>query len=158
MEFDNQRVIFSTMRIELIATIIFGATFSLAFLDIYKTDFLPLKSYQFALIIVFIFFLVGYVWYGFPHSFFHMETNNSDIIIRYFKITPKFIKAKPKMIVVPKNTYVKYLIEYENYFLWKRKNLILFQKTPKGIVKYPPIHISSLNEDELQKLKSALQY
>ena len=146
------------MRVELIAAIVFGVTFSLSFLDMYKTDFLPLKSYQFALIIFFIFLIAGYLWYGFPHSFFSLETDNKDITIRYFKLTPKFIKPKHKMVVIPKKAYVKYLIEYENYFFWKRRNLILFQKMPKGIVKYPPIHITSLNEDELRKLKSALQY
>jgi len=31
-------------------------------------------------------------------------------------------------------------------------------ETPKGILKYPPIYVTSLNKEEHEKLKLALQY
>jgi len=155
MEFDNNKALYSVMRIELIATILFAGSFSVSFLDIYKTDFLPLKGYQFALIIVLFFVSLSYVWYGLKHTYFSINTNGENILIKYFRITPKFIKPKPKMVQIPKRAFVKYKIE--NSFMGKRKALYLFQRTNKGVVKYPPIYITSLNANELEKLKLALQ-
>ena len=156
MEFDNNRVLYNIMRIELFATIIFASTFSLAFMDIYKSKFLPLEGYQFALLIVLFFIVIGTLWYAQKQSFFSIETGGPDIVIRYFVIKPKFISMKPKMVVIPKNEFYKY--EIETSFLGRRKALILYQKTPKGILKYPPIYVTSLNKEEHEKLKLALQY
>jgi len=156
MEFDNNKALYSVMRIELIGTILFAATFSISFLDVFKTPFLPLEGYQFALLIFVGFITLAYLWYSLQHTYFSINTRGDNILIKYFRITPKFISPKPKMIKIPKTAFVKYKIE--SSFMGKRKALYLFQKTKKGVVKYPPIYITSLNADEIEKLKLALQY
>ena len=156
MEFDNNKYLFKIMTRELYATVLFGGSVPIAFLGVYQNNFLPLENYQYALLIVFLFALFSYLWYGQNNSFFSINTNQNAIIIKYFKILPKFINKKPKMVKIPKSAYVKYSIE-TSYF-GRRKALYLFQNTKKGVVKYPPIYISALNEEEIQKLKLALQY
>jgi len=156
MEFDNNKYLFKIMTRELYATVLFGASVPISFLGIYKNDLLPLENYQYALLIVFLFIAFSYLWYAQNKSFFSINTNGNIIVIKYFKILPKFISRKPKMVKIPKSAYVKYSIE-TSYF-GRRKALYLFQNTKKGVVKYPPIYISALDEDEMQKLKLALQY
>lgn len=156
MEFDNNKALYSVMKIELIATIIFAASFSLSFLDIYKTSFMPWKGWQFAMLIVAVFLVLGFFWYSLNHTYFSLNTTGDSILIKYFRITPKFITPKPKMVKIPKASFVKYTIE--SSFMGKRKALFLFQRTKKGVVKYPPIYITSLNSQEIAKLKTALQY
>jgi len=155
MEFDNNEIVFNIMRKELFATIVFAGAFSLSFLDVYKTDFLPLEGYQFALLIVLFFVFLGYLWYAQKQSFFSIEAGGPNIIIKYFIIMPRFITMKPKMIEIPRSQFHKYKIE--SSFFGRRKALILYQKTNKGVVKYPPIYISSLTKEEMKKLKLALQ-
>ncbi len=155
MNFDNNKALFNVMRVELIASIIFMGTFSISFLDIYKSKTLPLEGYQFALLIATIYFLLALIWYNIKYSYFSIDTTDG-ILIKYFRITPKFITPKPKMIKISKSTYVKYQIKKS--FFGLRTALILFQKTKKGIVSYPPIYISGLNKDEIKKLKTVLQY
>ena len=155
MNFDNNKALFSVMRVELIASIVFMGLFSISFLDIYKTKTLPLEGYQFALLIATIFILLALVWYNIMYSYFSIDTSNG-ILIKYFRITPKFITPKPKMVKISKSTYVKYQIKKS--FFGLRTALILYQRTKKGVVIYPPIYISALNNEEIKKLKTALQY
>ncbi len=155
MTFDNNKALYSVMRVELIASIIFMGTFSISFLDVYKSKLLPLEGYQFALLIAAIFLLLALMWYNIKYSYFSIDTSDG-ILIKYFRITPKFITPKPKMVNIPKSTYVKYQIKKS--FFGLRTELILFQKTKKGVVSYPPIYISALNKEEIRKLKTALQY
>ena len=156
MEFDNNKFLFKIMTRELYATVLFGGAVPISFLGVYKNDILPLENYQYALLIVSLFAFFSYLWYGQNNSFFSINTNGNAIVIKYFKILPKFISKKPRMVKIPKTAYVKYSIETS--YLGRRKALYLFQNTKKGVVKYPPIYISALNEEEMQKLKLALQY
>jgi hypothetical protein len=156
MEFDNGKDLYRILRVELIGTIVFGATFSVSFIGVYKNSYLPLEGYHYALIILFIFGLLSAYWYGLKHSYFAFNSTNQEIVIKYFRMLPKFIKPKPKMVKIPRSTYVKYTIETS--MMGKRKALYLFQRTKKGVVKYPPIYITSLNTNELELLKRALHF
>ena len=156
MKFDNNKALFNVMVAELITPLVWVSLTSIAFLDVYKNNYLPLENYQYALIITLLFLTIGYFWYGQKKSYFSLDTDSNIIIIKYFHIRPKFFKPKPKLVKIPKSTYVKYKIEKSFYGL--RSSLFLFQKTKQGVVKYPPIYISSLNTEELEKLKLALQY
>ncbi len=155
MEFDNTNVLYKVLKYELFATIAFGSTFGVAFLDIYNNPYLPLKGYQYAIIIFLIFFFGGFFWYGLHHTYISVNNAGEDIIIKYFRILPKFIRPKPKMIKIPKSTYHSYQIERS--FFGLRKNLILLQRTKKGVVKYPPISIGSFNADQMNKLELILK-
>lgn len=156
MKFDNGTALYRIMKKELITTLVFAAVFSISFLDIYKTPFLPLEGYQFAILITLFFLLVAFFWYGKNYSYFSFDNTGENIIIKYFRITPKIFQTKPKMIRIPKSSFAKYTIKTS--FMGARKALFLFQKTKQGIVKYPPIYITALSPDEIKKLESALQY
>ncbi len=156
MEFDNNKTLYNAMRTELFATVIFGSLVPLSFLGIYQNKFIELADYQYALIIVLVYSVVAYFWYGLQPHYISINTNGNDILIKYFRILPKFIKPKPKMVKIPKTTYVKYKIETSSFGM--KKALYLFQRTKKGVVKYPAIYISSLKEDEIDKLMIALKF
>lgn len=155
MKFDNNKALYKIMRTELISPLVFAALISISFLGIYSNKYLPLENYEFALLILAIFLVLSYFWYGAKKSYFSLDANGNSIIIKYFVITPKFFKTKPQMVKIPKSSFFKYNIE--SSFFGMKKSLFLFQKTPKGVVKYPPIYISALNSNELEMLKKALQ-
>ncbi len=156
MEFENGRVILNYMKIEGILLVAFGSLFSLAFLDVYQNPYLPLENYQYGILIFLIFVLGGYLWHSLYHTYISFNSKSDTIVIKYFRLMPKIIKPKPKMIKIPKSSYVKY--EIKTSYFGKRKALYLFQKTAKGVVKYPPIYINSLNDTEMYKLKQALKF
>jgi hypothetical protein len=140
----------------LYATVLFGASVPLSFLGIYQNSLLPLKDYQYALLIVLLFVIVAHYWYGINKNFISVNTDGDNIVIKYFRILPKIIKPKPKMVRIPKSSYVKYKIE--SSLFGKKKALYLFQRTKKGIVKYPPIYVNSLKKEEMEQLKQALKF
>ena len=156
MKFDNNKALFNIMRVEIIAPLVFISIMSISFLGVYKNSYLPLEDYQFALLFTGIFLILSYFWYSLKQSYFSIDTDGNSIIIKYFLVTPKFISTKPKMVKISKTSYVKYTIESSLY--GKRQTLFLFQKTKNGIVKYPPIYITSLSAEEIKKLKIALEY
>ncbi len=158
MQFSNVRIVGNLRSIEEISLAAFSGLFIISFLDIYDNKWLPFHGYQYALIIALIFVLMNYIWYGFKHTFIDFNSNSDHIIIRYFVIRPKIFKYQPKMIKVAKKDYVKYEIVSSKYFFGQKKALYLYQKTNKGVVKYPPIYVHSLNDTEMYQLKQALKF
>ncbi|MBN2669615.1 MAG: hypothetical protein JXR60_10335 [Bacteroidales bacterium] len=155
MEIENSKGLYKVLRVELIGIIVFGGSFPISFLDVYTNKYLPLKDFHYALIILVTFIIAGIIWFGLKHSYISFNDEGSQYIFKYFRITPKFIKPKPKMVKIPKESLYKYTIE--SSFFGLRKALFLFQKTPKGVVKYPPIFLTTLKNEEIQRLENALK-
>ena len=85
-------------------------------------------------------------------NYIYFSDEESDIILRYFTIQP--FKRAYRSIEIPKNTFVKFKVEKSIFNL--KEDIILFQRTKKGIAKYPAVSISSLSKEERNKIKECL--
>ncbi len=95
------------------------------------------------------------------YAFLFMKKSNSiyyndedkKIIIRFYLMHPGF--RRYKTIELAKNTIAK--VETTKSFFNQREDLILFQRTPRGVAKYPPISISGLSKNERNNLIKSLR-
>lgn len=85
-------------------------------------------------------------------NYIYFSDEKSDIILRYFPIQP--FKRAYRSIEISKNTFVKFKVEKSIFNL--KEDIILFQRTKKGIAKYPPVSITSLSKEERNKIKESL--
>lgn len=87
-----------------------------------------------------------------PH-YFAFADRNEKLVFRFYNTHPFLMK--PRAIEIHKKLLSKYEIKESLFGL--RKELILSQKTPKGIVKYPPLSLGALGPQQRLKLEKALK-
>jgi hypothetical protein len=85
-------------------------------------------------------------------TYIYFNTEGSKIVLRYMGLQP--ILAGNYAIEIPKSKFVKYEIKKSNLGL--RTSIILYQKTNKGISKYPPVSINSLSKSERRDMLDTL--
>ncbi len=157
MRIENNDTLYKIMRNEMIAYfIVLPGIFMLPFTAALQNDYIRVDIWQFEIIYLSIFALALFFWYGMGFSYIDLNRSNNLIVIKYFKIRPKFMKVNPKMIKIPEKAYSRYVISPS--FMGLSKELILYVNTKKGEVAYPPINISSLNQNQLERLKKALAF
>jgi len=86
------------------------------------------------------------------YHYFYFSDQGIKLVFRFYATSALF--RKPASIEIKKDTFYKFQIEKE--LLGLKKYLILYQKTPKGVAKFPPISISLLNKVEELKLSDSL--
>ena len=101
-----------------------------------------------------VFFLIFY-WYQYnmKYTYFYFSDNNNAYVFKFYLL--QFFFGKPQTIEIPKKNFVKY--EIITNFFGKRNSLVLYQKTPKGIAKYPPISLTALNKKQKKDLDNSLK-
>ena len=99
-------------------------------------------------------FLLIFFWYQYrmKYTYFYFSNNGKNLVFRFYSL--RIIAGKPKTIEISRTNFVKYDIVTE--FFDKRDSLILFQRTTKGIAKYPPISLSLLSKKQKTELKRTL--
>lgn len=95
--------------------------------------------------------LYGYQ-YMMRYTYFYFSNNNKNLVFRFYMLHG--FRDKPKTIEIAKINFYRYEIISE--FFGRRESLILYQKTPKGIAKYPPISLTLLTKNQKTELKRAL--
>jgi len=98
--------------------------------------------------------LLIFFWfqYQMKYTYFYFSNNGKNLVFKFYSL--RIIAGKPKTIEISRTNFVKYDIITE--FFDKRDSLVLFQKTPKGIAKYPPISLSLLTKKQKTELKRTL--
>ena len=81
------------------------------------------------------------------------SNDEGKLILRYLSLGP--FGGSRKSLEFPLKDFVNYQISRKTYGY--KKEIILYRQTPKGIAKYPPVSISSLNENEIKKIKKILK-
>ena len=87
-----------------------------------------------------------------PH-YFAFRDNGDKLTFRFYNTHPFFMK--PQAIVIHKKLFVKY--EVKKSLGGLQKEIILHQKTTKGIATYPPISVKALGPQQWLKLDKALK-
>jgi hypothetical protein len=91
------------------------------------------------------FFLKGY-------NYIFFSPDGSKIILRYMPLQP-FLYGTYS-IEIPKQEFVKYEVKTTNFGL--RTSIILYQKTERGLSKYRPISLASLQKSERRDMLEVL--
>ena len=126
-------------------------TLSVLITVIFLPFMLPVKSVICGVLSVL--FLVFYWFqYNMKYTYFYFSNNGKNLVFKFYSMQLFF--GKPRTIEISKNNFVKYDIEMS--FFGKRESLILYQKTPKGVAKYPPISLTLLSKKQKQELKQSL--
>ncbi|HEX3007601.1 MAG TPA: hypothetical protein VHO90_08300 [Bacteroidales bacterium] len=102
-----------------------------------------------ATIIYIIYYLISFLR---DINYFYFNNNSSKIIMRYYSLRP--LSSDQNSLEVNKEEYYKY--EIKKTFGGFRKYLIIYQRTAKGIAKYPPISISILKKKDVEQLTREL--
>jgi hypothetical protein len=96
------------------------------------------------------------IYYSFTYirdlNYFYFNNNASKLIIRYYSLKP--LSSEQNSLEIPKQNFQKY--EIKKSWGGLRKYLIVYQKTAKGIAKYPPISISILKKKDVDQLTREL--
>ncbi|MDR3093995.1 MAG: hypothetical protein LBU62_05055 [Bacteroidales bacterium] len=109
---------------------------------------------QMLLVGIFSLIFLGFYWhqYKMEYSYFYFSNNGKNLVFRFYSL--RNLHGKPKSIEIAKLNFYKY--DITTAFFDKKEYLILYQKTPKGIAKYPPISLTLLNRNQKTDLKRAL--
>ncbi len=99
-----------------------------------------------------IFLLFYWFQYKMEYTYFYFSNNNKNLVFRFYSLRNMY--GKPKTIEISKSGFWKY--DITSSFFNKKESLVLYQKTPKGIAKYPPISLTLLTKNQKTDLKRAL--
>ena len=99
-----------------------------------------------------LFLLFYWFQYNMEYTYFYFSNNKMNLIFKFYSLRIFF--GKPKTIEIPKSGLMKY--EIVKSFFKQKESLILYQKTPKGIAKYPPISLTLLSKKQKKELELAL--
>ena len=86
-------------------------------------------------------------------TYFSFKDSGDLLQFRFYNVHPFFMK--PRVIKIQKKLLVKYNVQKKWFGL--RKEIILHQKTPKGVAQYPAISVSALGPQQWNKLDRALK-
>lgn len=147
---DNLMRLRAYMYIAAFVTITFS-TFGI--MSDFYTDYLfPLPGHYYSIFFVVLF--ITYMIYrgNLRYHFISFSDEGGKIVIRFYRFGG--ITQKYRSYEIVKSMLYSYEIHY--HFFGKRPELVIFQKTSKGIAKYPPIPITALTPEQLSALTQIL--
>jgi len=98
-------------------------------------------------------FFIGYlIILGINPFYLSTAFQNDLLVIRYFNAHP-WLK-KPQMMQIPYIQYANYEIISKNMGL--HSVLILYQRLPEGVAKYPPISLGAFSSEQKEMLIKSL--
>ena len=100
-----------------------------------------------------IFLLFYFYQYNMKYTYFYFSNNSKNLVFKFYSL--QFFFGKPQTIEIPKKSFVKY--DIVTGFFGKRDSIVLYQKMPKGIAKYPPISLTVLNKKQKRELENNLR-
>ena len=98
------------------------------------------------------FLLFYWYQYNMRFTYFYFSNNSKNLIFKFYSL--RNFHGKPRTIEIPKSSFVKFEIIRD--FFDKRESLILYQKTTKGLAKYPPISLTLVSIKQRTELTGAL--
>jgi len=99
-----------------------------------------------------IFLIFNWFQYQMDYTYFYFSNKGNNLIFRFYSL--RNFLGKPKTIEFSREKFVKY--DIVTGFFNQKDSLVLYQKTPKGVAKYPPISLTLLTKKQKTELKRAL--
>lgn len=153
MQINNRREIIAIKLRQLFVTVALIAILTI----LYTTEWIKTPLLGFERKDIALFFLGLYILYlayqlALNRNYIFFTDDGAKIIFRYYSIRP-FSKGTHS-IEIPKKDFHHYALR--NPFPYLIPKIILFQKLPGGIGKFPAISLSSLKRKEIRDLKRCL--
>ena len=147
---DNLMRLRAFMYIWAFVTIVF-ATVGIMY-DVYETYLIPVPSYLYS-----IFFILLYIFYlvyrsQLKYHFIFFSDEGPKVVLRYYRFGG--ITHQYRSFEIVKSSL--YSFEITRHFFNKREELVIYQKTPKGIAKYPPVPLTALTPEQSSALTQTL--
>jgi len=154
MVIDNEKTIISIKLRKLFYAIISGAIIIILLTtDIVKKEYLGITANQLA-IIVGVAYLFYYIYIRLLDPYYVYFTDEDEKLVFRFYSSSSFSQSRSSF-EIPKSQFIRF--DLNTWFMNKKEKLVLFQDTPKGIFKYPPIILSALNKEEKRDLLNCLK-
>jgi Ca2+/Na+ antiporter len=151
MTISNERFVLRYKKGQLIRVITFFPFMILLLTGVLFSDtFLGLNRFLWVSIIAFVYICIVYYYYLKDYNFIHFDDSEEKIKIHYYSLKP--LSNERRSIELAKDSIYK-IEKIKNKC---KVSIIIYQKTPKGVAKYPPISISALNNGEQNKLIETL--
>jgi len=148
VRYQKERIIRSIVFIPLII----GMALLLSFES--QTFGIPDQIYIMGIILLSLLYLfVIYYYYTLDPNYFYYSDDENSMVFKYY--STRLISSAHNRIEIPFSSFVKFQLETK--FFGKKPELILFQRTPKGIAKYPPISLSGLSDNQINQLKKIME-
>lgn len=153
MTFDNSRTIIS-LRIKLfVATVLFFAFITLAYVaKMIKFPLFGISDTLWTVILSGIWLFVAILPMILNYQFVFYSDDSEKIVLRYF--TAGIVGGRKNSLEIDKRSFYGYKIETRLFGLVS--SITLFQKFNEGVAKYPPVFISALSAKERAVLIKSL--
>ncbi|MFC2136948.1 hypothetical protein ACFLTE_02120 [Bacteroidota bacterium] len=153
MIIDNQRTIIKTkVRKLFFALIACGIVVSFFTTSLKKIDVLGLTNSQAAIAVAVLYFLYYFYHIFIDPYYIYFSDEGEKIIIRFY--SARSASSKKMALEIPKSDFHHF--EIEKAIINQKDKLSIFQKTGKGVFKYPSICLSALSSVEKKSLLSSL--
>ena len=129
-----------------------------SFLFVFLSDFSFFSgvdiSIKFIIAGVFSIVYLLFYWYQYrmEYTYLYFSNNGNNLVFKFYSL--RFFYGKPKTIEISKTNFVKY--DIVTSFFGKKDSLVLYQRIPQGIAKYPPISLTLLTKKQKTELKRTL--
>ena len=124
-------------------------------LVVITTVFIPVdKTFKIITCGVLSVIILGLYWlqYKMEYNYFYFSNNNKNLVFKFYSLRNFY--GKPKTIEISKISFLK--CDIMTSFFNKKESLVLYQKTSKGVAKYPSISLTLLSKNQKTELKRAL--
>jgi len=147
---DNLMRLRAYMYIAAFTTITLAATGIMT--SLYSDYLFPVPGEYYSVFFVLVF--IGYLVYRnfLKYHYISFSDEGNKVILRYYRFGG--ITQKYRSFEIVKSALYTY--EINNYFFKKRSELVIYQKTSKGIAKYPPVPISALTPEQASAITQIL--
>jgi hypothetical protein len=117
------------------------------------TDYLiPIEGWYYSVFFIMIYALYLIYRNFLQYHYIEFSDDGPKVILRYFRFGG--ITQQYRSIEIIKTTL--YTFEFQKQFFNRRPELIIFQKTPKGVAKYPPVPVTALTPEQLSAITQIL--
>ena len=152
MTFDNAKTIISLRLRVFIASIVIIIYVYFAYLGKeLKFPVLGLSDGVWTLILLSIYAILAFYPMLFNYKYIYFSDDGPKIIFRFYSVG--MLKGKRSSVEIPKNEFAGFIILSYSGGL---KKIVLKRKLDRRIVDYPPIHLGSLKNKELNNIVESL--
>jgi hypothetical protein len=153
MIIDNKKVIIGVQLRKLLFIVLLGVTVVIFYyMYVFRDGLLGISGSTWTISLVCLYVLY-YVW-GIARNYHYFFYNDmgGKLVFRYYSLAP--LSKRLHSVEIPKNNF--YRFEIVKKAMGLRIYVILYQKTPQGIAKYPPISISLIKNRQCNDLQTSL--
>ncbi len=122
------------------------------FANVLPQTFLGLSNNEIAILILAAFFIYFLFHYIRNHNYIYYSDTGNKLILRYFSLRP----LEDKKNSIEFNKKELYSFEIDKKLAGFNRFIVLYRNTNQGVVKYPPVSITAMDNRSEKKLIAAL--